>query len=211
MKKHLFILIISLCCFEFMQAQEKTVVLEPKGEYAEINLTEQNEMIGKLTDPSTVRDAIEVVFKSIPHYNPIVMYQFADALLATGEKDESIGFYLYAMIMARYDRKLCSDSSAGQLVGLIEEKFYSDFKFMFKKKELFRKSLDDACQLAGLVPDDSYDHRWISLHGINASIVALEPDHKNDKPLCAPKDKWPDIKAKVIADFKADMLREISR
>ena len=190
MKKHLFILIIYLCHYSLLSGQDKT--------NTRLDLNEQNDIITKLSQKSTRGRAINKVFKNPGHYNPAVFYQFADAQLARGEKNESIAWYLYAMMMARYDAGICNDTSARQKVALIESKFSPEFSsFMFKDSNLFKKSLNDAAQMVLLVNDD-YDHRWICVYGENSPVL---------RPLPAPMEEWPDIKANTVASF----IREYSR
>lgn len=198
------LLILLLLSFQTIWSQT-TITVKPKGIYAEIDLTAQNAMIELLIRPETRHVAIDTVFNNINKYNPPVLYMFAQALFAEGEKQNAIDWYLFAQLNTMYDIKRCTDNSVNDAFSILESLNRPVFEEYIKKhKDEYITSLEKVINLFSKTTQN-YDYRWINLRGMNCMIASMEDANKKKEDkieLTKPKDSWPTIKETVISDFR---------
>ena len=196
-----FLLFISFV-FLFVKTNiaQTTTLVNPKGVYAEINVTEQNKMMEFLIDTTTRGIAIDSIFKNLKHYNPPVLYLFSSALFVGGEQENGLDWYLYAQLCSLYDANRCADTSAKQATIVLENSFRPYFeKYISQNKAIYEKGINEAINLFERIHTD-YDHRWINLHGMDAILSSFDDISKH--PLSVSEESWPGIKLKTIEYFK---------
>lgn len=188
-----------LCKPSFAQ---KATVVEPKGIYAEIDLTEQNKMMERLIDDQTRKAAVDTIFNNIKHYNPPVIYFFAYIIYTAGEKQSGLEWYLYARLNAMYDANRCADTTAQQALLVLEKQFSPYFNtYIQNNKVVYTEAIKKVVALFEHTKPD-YDYRWINLNGMDAIISSSEENPQPPKPLSLPKESWPQIKTQTIKAFK---------
>lgn len=186
-----------------------TTIVEPKGEYAKIDVRltkETMEILAKAPAAAAERQkAIEKIKASPDKYAPPVFYALSQALFQEGKKDAAVFWFYTGQLRARFDANRCADGSARQAVAVLNNQYGTPID---------QYTSQDIPKLEALVPrvvkwdrktPHHYDHRWINLHGMGAMLKGLganNPDSKSD-PLSLPKEQWSEISEKTRADYLA--------
>lgn len=180
--KYLAILITSVFILTGCQSTGSTHKVQPKGEFAEIDVQEQNKMASRLKTKD--QQAVETVLANPQNYNPVVLYTLSEVLFKTN-KEQSLFWFYSAQLKARSDANKSLDKSAGQAVAILNDTFGPKInQYAFSNIELLKTIVPQVVKRDEDTPRN-YDPRWISLHGMDAftsEVVAFEP-----------KEKWPDI------------------
>lgn len=196
------LLLLSLVAVSLQAQQVKNIEVKPVGEYAEIKIADQNQMMKLLYEPQTRGAAVDTVFNNITHYNPPVLYVFSQALFVNGEQNPAVEWYLYAQLNAMYDAERCADNTAKQAVLILEENIRPTVgQYMKKNKSLEKAAAKKVMDLfCNLKPD--YDIRWINLHGMGAFNGVFGEEDPNEKPkLTEDCQLWPTMREKVLKEF----------
>lgn len=194
---------LALGWFGFASAETKTIA--PSGIYAEIDTRLANETFQSLFKgtPEQRRKAIESIIANPENYAPPVFYALSHVLFNEARKDEALFWFYAGQLRARFDANRCSDVSARQAVGALNQQFgplINQYAFL------------DIAKLEELIPKvvewdqktpHQYDHRWINLHGMNAILAGLEPKKSIDPQpeLSLPKENWEAIAEKTRNDY----------
>jgi hypothetical protein len=178
-------------------------VIEPRGEYAKIDVRLANETIATLLSgvDAEVARAIRAVEQAPQKYAPPVFFVLSNVLFDRGRKDDGAFWFYAGQLRARFDANRCADESARQAVSVLTEEFGPKInQYMFK----------DFARVEALVPKvvdwdrktpHEYDHRWINLHGMAAMIESLDKPAGQPKPLSLPRAQWDAIADKTRADY----------
>jgi len=203
-KQILTILCITLFHMSVTAQEVKTIVVEPVGVYAEIDVAGQNRMISQLYDLKTRNASIDTIFNNFTRYIPPVMYLFSQALFLNGEKQSAVEWYLYAQIQAMYDAARCTDNSAKQAVLILEERNRPVLnEYMNENKKLVTETAGKVMLLFKKVQTE-YDIRWINLHGMGSFSGAFGEELPKETPkLTVDKSLWPDIADNILKEFAA--------
>ncbi len=82
------LLFLLFSCFAFSE----NIQIKAAGGFANIDVQEQNEILGKIIKGD--RDAIELVVKDPRNYNPVVLYGLSASLFNNGEKDDAAFWFV---------------------------------------------------------------------------------------------------------------------
>ncbi len=153
--------------------------ISPQGEFAEIRVSEQNQVLEKLLEGD--ESTIDKVLSSSEKYSPPVLYVLSNALFNKNRKDEAMFWFYTGQLRARSDANKSLDISARQAVAALNDKFGPPINlYAFTDIPKLKNVVADVVkQDAGVVR--GYDPRWISLHGMDAFLktkIAFEPEEK---------------------------------
>ncbi|GAA4557473.1 hypothetical protein [Pseudonocardia xishanensis] len=184
---------------------QKTVVVEPTGEYAEIDTQLALDAIAGLldADPEVRRRTAELVELEPERCAPPVLFALSEVLLDRGRPAEAAFWFHAAQVRARFDANRCTDPTAGSAVGVLAERFGGPInRFAFTDPERLRRTVVRAVLWDRATPH-GYDHRWIALHGMGSFTGATGP-------LARPAAEWDAIARRTRAEY-LDGLREALR
>ena len=151
--------------------------IAPQGEYAQIDTRISRDVIRMLgKGSSSEREAAIAAVKAHPeNYAPPVFYALSGVLFSAGEKDDAAFWFYAGQLRARIDATICADSSAGEAVWALNNRYGPQinvyaFQDMDKLKQLVPKVVAWERGLAY-----RYDRRWINLYGMNGVASGLLP------------------------------------
>lgn len=187
----------------------ETVEVKPVGEYADIDVSHQNDLVKALTgsDSNAVKLAGEEALQNLDSANPVVLYVLSNVYFASDRDGAAMIFYI-AQMRARTDANLCADVSARQAVSILNNYFGPMInKHAFQTKERLTSILAKAISYVRS-HEVKYDRRWINLHGLNA--MSLDGT-VNPAPLSIPKDQWEATIKKTIDDYETDFNEALQK
>lgn len=208
---------VAVAAFGWMalhSALADTEVVEPKGEYAKIDVKLLNETI-KILSKGSAKDkkkTVAEVKKSPEKYAPPVFYALSEVLFEDGKKDEAAFWFYAGQLRARFDANRCADISAREAVGVLNQVY---------GPAINRYSFQDLAKLEKLIPEvvewdrktpHAYDHRWINLHGMDAMIEGLGGGDSESKPpvLSLPKDQWEKIATRTRTEYLSGFRKAVA-
>jgi hypothetical protein len=157
----------------------RSEIVEPKGEFAEIDVAETNELLMGLvsSDLDRRKKAIDRFKAESDRFAPPAFFVAASQMFDLGEKDEAAFWLMVGRLRAISDAMKCGDPSAHQAILVLNHQFgmriEEEFANWRKLKEVMRKVITwDQNH------DREYDPRWIALHGMEAfekTKVSFEP------------------------------------
>jgi hypothetical protein len=200
MKKLVSVLILTFCMSLLGQAQTKEI--KSKGAYKEIDVAKDNSAIEILSSKKRKQkqETVDAVLSNPHSYNPPVLYALSKELFQQGKKDDASFWFYVAQLRARYDANLCLDNSAKQAVAVLNNAYGPEInKYAFQDMDKLRKMVEKVVEFVRL-NEETYDHRWINLHGMGAVMAGLG-DEKKGTELSRPKDQWEAIKKKTVDDY----------
>lgn len=200
-------------------ATADTKPIAPSGIYAQIDTRLANETIQSLSGgrPDDRSKAIDAIIANPENYAPPVFYALSHTLFSDGKKDDALFWFYAGQLRARFDANRCSDASAGQAVGVLNQKY---------GPQINQYAFQDISKLEALIPrvvdwdrktPHKYDQRWINLHGMNAVLASLEAKKSDDQQpsLSLPSENWEAIAEKTrseyLSGFKEAMAQVKSR
>ena len=184
---------------------QRTVVVEPNGEHAEIDTALARDAIAGLlgADPDVRRRIAELVELEPERFAPPVLFALSEVLLDQGRPTEAAFWFYAAQVRARFDANRCTDGTAGAAVGALTERFGGPInRFAFTDPQRLRRTVVRAVLWDRRTPH-AYDHRWIALHGMGAFTGATGP-------LSVPVAEWDTLARRTRAEYLAG-LREALR
>jgi len=193
----LFCLFLILIC----KAQTGTTnVVEPQGQYKNIDLSTEMDIIKKITDPKNKGKAtlINSVQRSANDYTPSLLYIMSSVLFNDGKQEDAMYWFYLAQLRARYDTNRCADKTASparynSMIGPpINE-------YAFKHLDVLKRVVDSVVNYVK-INEENYDPRWINIEGMGA-FTSTTSKQDAQKPLSLPKEQWPAIKAATIDDY----------
>jgi hypothetical protein len=180
----------------------QTTEIKPKGVYKEIDIDRHNKAIKSLTgkNKKTKQATIDSVLTKPNDYNPPVLYALSRELFNQDKKDLAAFWFYTAQLRARYDANLCLDNSAKQAVSILNQEYGPDInKHGFQNIDTLEKTVTKVVDYVRS-NEENYDHRWISLHGMDAVMNGID-NKSGDKEIIQPQNKWPEIRKKTIDDY----------
>ncbi len=210
MKKTILLFLLIFGLWAICNAQIKTVEVEAKGVFSEIEVDKHNETINFLQseDKKQKKQTMETVLKNPNDFNPPVLYVLSQELFLQGNKDEATFWFYVAQLRARYDANLCMDNSAKQAVSVLNNVYGPNInKYAFQDINKLDKTVNYVVEFVR-ANKENYDHRWINLHGMGMFIEGLG-DETETGELSKPKDEWEGIKKKTIDDYYNGFLEYI--
>jgi hypothetical protein len=177
-------------------ALAEDVIVEPKGEYAKIDVKALNETVKTLRDGTAEEkeQAAKSVQESPEKYAPPAFYALSRVLFDAGKKDDAAFWFYAGQLRARFDANRCADVSAREAVSVLNMEYGPTIN---------KYAVQDVAKLENLIPrvvewdkktDHKYDHRWINLHGMQAMIQGLGADGGKEPPkMSLPKEDWEKI------------------
>lgn len=175
--------------------------VSPKGEFVEIDIKGQNKTFKKLSKGKS--SYIEEVLEKPGEYNPAVLYALSDALFKKRQEDEAMFWFYAGQLRARSDSNKSLDKSAGQGVGVLNQRFGMQInQYAFTNIPNLEKTIEKVVVWDKETPRN-YDPRWIALHGMDAFTekeIAFEP-----------KEKWDDINDKTRKEYLNDFKQAIAQ
>ena len=183
-KSILFVNFFILANFCFSQEEGQP---ELKGEYTEINIERDNRFIELLSIDSTKKSAVDSILIDPESFNPSVLYVLSNVLFSQGKKDEAMFWFYTGQLRARNDANLCLDKTAGQAVSFLNNTFGLEInKYAFQDIEKLKTTVQKVVEYVR-DHNETYDHRWISLHGMQ---VFLADSEEESKPIIEPEKNW---------------------
>ncbi len=186
-------------------ASAEMKAIAPSGIYAEIDTRLAKETLQSLSNgtPEQRRKAIEAIIANPENYAPPVLYGLSHALFNEARKDDALFWFYAGQLRARFDANRCLDVSARQAVGVLNQVF---------GPLINQYAFQDIAKLEELVPKvvewdqktpRKYDHRWINLHGMDASIAGMEAKKSSDSQpsLSLPRESWEAVAEKTRSDY----------
>lgn len=176
--------------------------IEMRGVYATIDMTLSQQTVKKLAGGSDAERAaaIEAIEASPSKYIPAVFYGLAITLLNEGRQDDAVFWFHFGRLRARFDAGRCADVSARQLPAALDQSAGSPiFAHIAQNLEKYATTVDEVVALDRKTPHD-YDHRWINLHGLDATIYSLDEDAEA-KPLSLPEEDWDEIEERTRREY----------
>lgn len=116
MKKPLFSLFLLLLCTA-LHAKE----IAPKGEFANINVAEQNKTVKALLQGHDA--SLYNILKAPENYFPPTLYALSHVLFNQGRKDEAVFWFYAGQLRARSDANKALDRSARQAVSALNQQY----------------------------------------------------------------------------------------
>lgn len=175
-------------------SQHQKTYLKMKGVYAEIDTIKSREAIQLLSDKSEekVSNTILSIKANPENYAPPVLYELSRALFSRDQKDEAAFWYYAGQLRARFDANRCSDISARQAVAVLNQEYGTPInQYTFQDLNKLESLIHRVVEWDRSTPYN-YDHRWINLHGLGATLSAMgEPS--SDTSLSLPVEQWETI------------------
>jgi hypothetical protein len=186
------------------------IAITPRGEYAKIDTRLAIATIQILTNGSAEdrQSAIDRIKASPDRYPPPVLFALGSVLFQGGKKDEGVFWFFAGLVRGSYDASRCADLSAREAVSVLSRKYDQPMK------EYMLKDLDKLQEMAPRVVEwdrktpYNYDHRWINLYGMDATLSGLDATDPASPPppLSLPKEQWKDLaetsRAQLLASIQ---------
>jgi hypothetical protein len=177
----------------------KSVVVDPKGEFAEIDVADANQVLEQLlsADPA-VREQAIARFKEDPErMTPPVFFVAASQMYEAGQKEDAVRWLLIGRVRALNDIFKCKDETVVQAIAVLNYQVGANLGTEFRRYRTLMAAIDYA-----LAWDQShprrYDERWIALYGNDA--------FERSEIRFAPKEKWEDVNKANRRRFRNAML-----
>ena len=144
-------------------------VVEPKGEFAKIDVAESNQVIEQLLSPDKMKrtQAMERFLKEGPRMTPPVFFVAAKELHDSGEPDEAVHWLIIGRLRAVSDILKSQDPSVPQAIAVLNHQFGMQIEPRFLQYQSISKIIDKAFAWERDQPRH-YDARWIALYGADA-------------------------------------------
>jgi hypothetical protein len=121
-----------------------------------------------------------------------VLYELSRTLFSLGQKDEAAFWFYAGQLRARFDANRCSDISARQAVAVLNQEYGTPInQYAFQDLSKLESLIHRVVEWDRSTPHN-YDHRWINLHGLEATLSAMGEESSN-KPLSLPSEQWETI------------------
>jgi hypothetical protein len=188
-----------------IEQTDETTEVKPKNSFQEIDVERHKEALDifKGQDEELKEQMAEIILGNPNYYNPVVLYAMSQHLFEQGEKEVAIFWFLVAKLRGRYDANLCMDRSARQALTMLNMQFGQDIgPYALQDLKRLERTISEAVAFVRDNEED-YDHRWISLHGMNAI--------RGTEALSQPESEWARIKEETCNTFYNDMIQDIKK
>jgi len=181
-----------------VNAQVKNVVVDPKGEYKNIDIQLQEKTI------ETLKSTAEEIISNPNIFDPTVLYNLSQYLFNDEQKDEAAFWFYTAQLRARYDANRCNDQSAKQAVSVLNNTFGPQInKYGFSDIDNLDKIVNKVIQFVKLNKEE-YDHRWINRHGMGYFL-------NDKKELSKPISEWNSIRNETIETYHDGFKKAVNQ
>ncbi len=198
----------SLANTERSQIGAKKLEITPTGEYTSIDIKPTIAIMQKLRSTSAHGNdnLVGEITKNSGNYMPPVLFALADLFYRRGDFDNAIYWFNAARVRGNFDATLCTDISARSAISALVQQMPRELiKTQFADIPRLKDTIDRVLKWDETTPYN-YDHRWISLHGMNAINNGLGNPGPSG-PLTVPRDSW-DALAKTNRDQYRKSLDE---
>ena len=183
------------------------VAVKPSGDYAQIDTRLANKAIQVLAKGSVEerQRTIEQIKVAPDKYAPPVFYLLSEVLFQDGKRDEGAFWFYAGQLRANFDASRCADASAREAVSALDLEYAALInRYTFQDLPKLEQLVAQVIEWDRKTPHN-YDHRWINLHGMAATMAGLDVDGAGAKPavLSLPKEQWDEIAEKTRADYLA--------
>ena len=206
MKKLVLVLLLFAGQSFTVQSQTQTKIISSSIDIKDVE--KSNKMLELLGSKNKKKKqaAIDSVLANPNSFNPTVTYMLSNLLLDQDKKNEEMFWFYLSQVRARVDANICKDNTAKQAVSILNMTFgpainkiaflnLDTLKVVVEKVVAFIKS-----------NEETYDRRWINLHGMDAVISGLDKDSKQNET-SEPIDKWADIKKTTVESYYNDFIK----
>lgn len=197
---HLLLLALMLFLLVAQLVGAKTIVIPSN---ITIDTTKEEQALTILNQPNSkaAKTLINTIKTNPNDYNPTTLYALSNALFQLNEKEEAAFWFYVGQLRARIDANISMDKSAGQAVGVLNDHFGPQInQYTFGNLDQLTETVAKVLEFVRS-NEETYDRRWINLHGMEAVISGLEG--KALETLSAPKNEWAAIKKKTIDEYEA--------
>ena len=202
-----FLLMLLVLC-SIVDGHAETIILQPKGEYANIDSRLAKQALTKLTQGTDEErlQIIRAVTAAPQDYAPPVFYALSSVLFASGLKDDAAFWFYAGQLRARFDANRCNDVSARSAVGVLNDRYGAPInRYAFQNPAKLEALIERVVKWDRDTPHN-YDQRWINLSGMGATTSAMG-NAADASPLSLPEAQWAAIAEKTRTDYMAG-LRE---
>jgi hypothetical protein len=135
---------------------------------------------------------------------PPALFSLANLFYKQGDIDKAIFWFNAARLRGNFDADLCTDISARSAIPAMVQQIPIDLR---------KKQFDDIPKLKSIIDrvlkwDEetpyNYDHRWISLHGMNAINNSLGNGAQTGS-LTVPRENWDALAKKNREQYRASL------
>lgn len=195
--------------------------VEPSGVFREIDIDRDWRALEVLNrgGARARRKVVDTIISDPNVYTPPVLCALSRELFSqektffgTDRRDEAAFWFYVAQLRARYDANLCMDETAAEGAGILTLQYGPEInRYMFQdlgKLESTVKRVVDFVRSH----DETYDHRWINLHGMWAITSGMKNEPET-RELSRPRSEWADIKKNTVDEYYqgfVDAIRGLS-
>ena len=206
MKKYLFalILLVGQSFQSYSQTQTKVI----SSSIATKDIEKSNKMLELLGNKNKKKKqaAIDSVLANPNSFNPTVTYLLSNIVLEQDKKNEAMFWFYLSQVRARVDANICKDNTAKQAVSILNMTYGPAInKIAFLNLDTLKVIIEKVVAFTKL-NEETYDRRWINLHGMDAVISGLDKDSKQNQT-SEPFDKWADIKKTTVESYYNDFIK----
>jgi len=176
--------------------QGPSEVVEPKGEFAKIDVAQTNAMLIELlaVDPKTRDQAIEKLKADPELYAPPALFLAAFKMYELGQKEDAVYYLLLGRIRLMSDVRKSLDSTTNQAILVLNHQYGMPLEeLVFSNYRNLGKTIRNVVDWDRKHPR-KYDPKWIALHGLKAfdeTLIAFEP-----------MEAWEEIDRQIRIEFK---------
>jgi hypothetical protein len=187
----------------------QTVVVQPTGEYAEIEVARGNSALKKLNSDigGSRQAAINEILAAPETFNPVVLMRVGLILFRQGKVEDGQFWFRAGQVRALTDCLICADVSArGAYRSLCMQSGNEINQDLIAHWDTMQDVLKRAVDWDRKTPHN-YDRRWVNLHGLNATGSAFGDNVT--LPLSEPKNTWDDISEKARISFMSSLKASV--
>ncbi|MQR01365.1 hypothetical protein [Glaciimonas soli] len=184
----------------------KNVEVAPKGEFSSIDTKPTMAIMQRLSSTTGHEndDLVNQIVKNPGNYMPPIFFALANLFYRQGDIDNAIFWFNAARLRGSFDADICTDVTARSAISGLVQQIPTDLR---------KKQFDDIPKLKNItarvlkwdeITPYNYDHRWISLHGMNAINSGLG-NAASTAPLTVPRENWAALAQKNRDQYRASL------
>lgn len=155
-------------------AAQNSIQLKPTGEHAIIDTTLAHQTMQAPTSSSARERQHAVALMSAPQRDaPPVFYALSHVMLVENKPKRAMCWFYAGQLRGRFDANRRADESARQAIGVLNNNYGMPINpYTFQHLPTLENTVAEIVACGRHTPYD-YDHRWIKLHGMGATIAAM--------------------------------------